>query len=102
MTTASNLHRLVCWRRPAVRRCGGHIRTQFLSEAILLAMLGGAVGALANRRLRDKQELGCCHPVTASLGGLGAMLLIGIVAGLVPAVRVSRLSPTEAVRRPRS
>jgi len=31
-------------------------------------------------------------------GGIGAAVLIGAVAGLVPALRAARLSPTEALR----
>jgi putative ABC transport system permease protein len=37
-------------------------------------------------------------PVTAWAGGLGAALVIGAVAGLLPAVRAARMSPTEALR----
>jgi putative ABC transport system permease protein len=88
--------------RRALGATRGHIRTQFLSEAILLAMLGGAVGvavgALATAVYATSKNWAVVIPVTAWLGGLGATLLIGIVAGLVPAVRASRLSPTEALR----
>ena len=37
-------------------------------------------------------------PATAWAGGLAATLVIGAVAGLLPAVRAARLSPTEALR----
>jgi putative ABC transport system permease protein len=36
-------------------------------------------------------------PPEAWAGGLAAALLIGAVAGLLPAVRAARLSPTEAL-----
>jgi putative ABC transport system permease protein len=36
-------------------------------------------------------------PYWASAGGVAATLVIGAVAGLYPAVRASRLSPTEAL-----
>lgn len=36
-------------------------------------------------------------PLWAVGGGFGAMLVIGTVAGLYPAVRASRLSPTLAL-----
>jgi putative ABC transport system permease protein len=88
--------------RRALGATRGHIRTQFLSEAILLAMLGGAVGvvvgALATTVYAANKNWAVVIPVTAWLGGLGATLVIGIVAGLIPAVRASRLSPTEALR----
>jgi putative ABC transport system permease protein len=37
-------------------------------------------------------------PTLAWAGGFGAALLIGVLAGLLPALRAARLSPTEALR----
>jgi putative ABC transport system permease protein len=39
-------------------------------------------------------------PAWASLGGIVATLVIGAIAGLYPAVRASRLAPTEALATP--
>jgi putative ABC transport system permease protein len=36
-------------------------------------------------------------PAEAWAGGLGAALLIGALAGLLPAIRAARLSPTQAL-----
>jgi putative ABC transport system permease protein len=36
-------------------------------------------------------------PVEAWAGGLGAALLIGTAAGMLPAIRAARLSPTQAL-----
>jgi putative ABC transport system permease protein len=52
---------------------------------------------MKTKRFRHK-NWAVAIPVTAWLGGLGATLLIGVVAGLVSAVRASRLSPAEALR----
>ncbi len=88
--------------RRALGATRGQIRTQFLSEAILLALGGGAVGiatgALATAIYATTKGWTIVIPTVAWAGGFGAALLIGAVAGLVPALRAARLSPTEALR----
>jgi putative ABC transport system permease protein len=88
--------------RRALGATRGQIRTQFLSEAILLALGGGAagiaVGALATAIYASTKGWTIVIPTLAWAGGFGAALLIGAVAGLVPALRAARLSPTEALR----
>jgi putative ABC transport system permease protein len=88
--------------RRALGATRGQIRTQFLSEAILLALGGGAVGvaagALATAIYAQTKGWAIVIPTLAWAGGFGAALLIGAVAGLVPALRAARLSPTEALR----
>ena len=78
------------------------IRTQFLSEAILLALIGGAVGvcagAIATAVYASTKHWTIVVPTTAWAGGLAAAFLIGAVAGLLPAIRAARMSPTEALR----
>jgi putative ABC transport system permease protein len=80
----------------------GQIRTQFLTEAILLALLGGAAGvaagAISTVVYASTKHWTAVVPVSAWAGGLGAAILIGAVAGLLPAIRAARLSPTEALR----
>jgi putative ABC transport system permease protein len=79
-----------------------HIRTQFLSEAVLLALLGGAAGvvfgALATALYAHSKHWAVVIPAVAWAGGLGAALAIGAIAGLLPAIRAARLSPTDALR----
>ncbi len=79
-----------------------HIRVQFLSEAILLALVGGAVGTVAGAAATaiyaTSKHWAVVIPATAWAGGLTSTLLIGAIAGLVPAVRAARLSPTDALR----
>jgi len=79
-----------------------NIRTQFLSEAILLAVIGGAVGvtagAISTAVYAHLKHWTTVVPTTAWAGGLVAAVFIGAVAGLLPAIRAARLSPTEALR----
>ena len=78
------------------------VRTQFLSEAILLALLGGAAGvaagSLATIVYAHTKHWAVVIPTDAWAGGLGAAVLIGALAGLLPAMRAARLSPTQALR----
>jgi putative ABC transport system permease protein len=87
--------------RRALGATTGHIRIQFLAEAILLALVGGGVGVgagvLATAVYAETRGWAVVVPVLAWAGGIGAALLIGALAGLVPALRAARMSPTEAL-----
>ena len=77
------------------------IRAQFLAEAILLTVLGGAVGVAAGMAATviyaQNKGWQVVVPVEAWVGGIVSAVLIGAIAGLVPALRAARLSPTEAL-----
>jgi putative ABC transport system permease protein len=80
------------------------IRLQFLAESLLLSALGGLAGILLGVTVTSAYALSQSWPAVvppaATAGGLAATLVIGAIAGLYPAVRASRLAPTEALSSP--
>jgi putative ABC transport system permease protein len=87
--------------RRALGATKGQIRIQFLAEAILLSLAGGAAGVAIGAAAtaiyaRGHREL-LVIPAEAWAGGLAAAVIIGALAGLLPAIRAARLSPTQAL-----
>jgi putative ABC transport system permease protein len=79
-----------------------HIAVQFLTESLILAALGGLAGVIIGGAVTigyaQMRGWDATVPAYALVGGVGAALAIGAVAGLYPATRAARLSPTEALR----
>ena len=87
--------------RRALGAAKGHIRIQFLAEAVMLALAGGVagviLGVISTAVYARIKGWAIVIPPEAWAGGLGAALLIGALAGLLPALRAARLSPTQAL-----
>ncbi len=82
----------------------GQIRVQFLAESWLLSAMGGVagvlIGILVTTGYASFQRWPTLVPAWATVGGVLATVVIGALAGLYPAIRAARLSPTEALATP--
>ncbi len=92
-----------------------HIQFQFLAETMLIMLLGGAIGVLLSYAIaaavgtvplmgplfEDDSGKGDIHLqislMTVILSAL-VLLIVGVISGLVPALRASKLDPVEALR----
>ncbi len=79
-----------------------HVRWQFFVESILLSTCGGLVGAALGAAVTAgyaaSRDWTVVLPGPAVAGGLAASVISGVLAGIYPAARAARMSPTEALR----
>ncbi|GAA2816715.1 ABC transporter permease [Nonomuraea rubra] len=87
--------------RRALGATTGQVRVQFLAESLILAGVGGltgsVLGVVATIGFALTQGLPPVVPAWVIGGGLGATLVVGTIAGLYPAMRAARMSPTLAL-----
>lgn len=89
--------------RMAVGASRREVLQQFLTEAVLISMGGGFIGILIGTAIPLSvqfitDEFRVPISVTSVLVAFGVSLVVGIVFGMLPANRASRLNPTEALR----
>ncbi|MCW2289520.1 putative ABC transport system permease protein [Leucobacter luti] len=87
--------------RRAIGARRAHIRRQFLGEALVLSALGGVfgagLGALITLAFAGANGWPFALPLLVPGAAVGATLIVGALAGLSPAWRAARVSPTAAL-----
>jgi putative ABC transport system permease protein len=88
--------------RKAIGATDGAILSQFLTEAIVVSLLGGVIGIAIGISLTFAIASGFKFPFVISVWAIGAgvllALVVGLLAGVIPALNASRLDPIAALR----
>ena len=78
------------------------ILLQFLTEAVVLSLLGGVVGVLfgigLSAIISEVAQIPVAFSVPAVVIALAFSMLVGVIFGLLPSVKASRLDPIDALR----
>ena len=87
--------------RKAIGAARGNILMQFLIEALAVSLMGGLLGLLLSvglvQLLGPILDMTLTIPVNVAWMAIGFSVLIGVVFGLYPANKASKLKPIEAL-----
>ncbi len=79
-----------------------YIRNQFLTEAVMISLMGGAAGIFAGLLLGNLFGLlfkvGFVVPWVWLITGVVLCAIVGVVSGIYPAIKASKLNPINALR----
>jgi putative ABC transport system permease protein len=88
--------------RKAIGAQRGDIMLQFLTEAIFISLLGGILGVLAGigaaKLLNSMAQMPIVYTVEPILYSFLSCMAVGILFGVIPALKASRLKPIDALR----
>lgn len=93
-------------REIGVRKAIGATRRaiifQFLAEAVMICQIGGiiglVIGIIGGNMMAVAFEIDMVFPWMAAIGGIFGLTIIGLISGVIPAVKASRLDPIESLR----
>lgn len=88
--------------RAAIGARRSHIMIQFIAESVLICLMGGLVGLAVGMLIGFVLDFFTGFPLFPGMGGvsiaLAVSILVGLVAGYLPARRAAQMKPVDALR----
>ena len=78
------------------------ILVQFLYESVVLSLIGGLAGIIlvwiTSIAVSNAADFPVYFTINNFMTGISLSMMTGILAGIIPAIRASKLDPVEAIR----